>query len=125
MKEKEIIKEIIISGANDLKGLEKAKRKIMKKYKSLAPSNVKLLQKYHRMTSKEREALFLSCNMTFSAKRDMEIKNILKTRPVRSLSGIVNVSILTKPYPCPGECIYCPEEKGIPKSYLSNEPKEY
>jgi len=43
-------------------------------------------------------------------------------RPVRSLSGIVNVSVLTKPYPCPGKCIYCPEEPGIPKSYLKEEP---
>ena len=33
-----------------------------------------------------------------------------------------NVSVLTKPYPCPGKCLYCPIEKGIPKSYLSGEP---
>ena len=43
-------------------------------------------------------------------------------RKVRSLSGIVNVSVLTKPYPCPGKCIYCPIQKGIPKSYLKDEP---
>ncbi|MCX6741059.1 MAG: flagellar biosynthesis protein FlhF, partial [Candidatus Parcubacteria bacterium] len=30
--------------------------------------------------------------------------------------------MLTKPYPCPGRCLYCPSEKGIPKSYLSGEP---
>ena len=47
---------------------------------------------------------------------------MLKTRPIRSLSGIVNVSVLTKPYPCPGKCLYCPIEKGIPKSYVSGEP---
>ncbi len=122
MKEKEIIKEIIESEANNLKGLERAKRKVMKRYKVLAPSNVKLLQKYHKMTLKERKLLFFSCDKDFSPEREMEIKNILRTRPVRSLSGIVNVSVLTKPYSCPGECIYCPEEKGMPKSYLSNEP---
>ncbi len=53
---------------------------------------------------------------------DAKIRILLKTRPIRSLSGIVNVSVLTKPYPCPGKCIYCPIEKGIPKSYLSGEP---
>ena len=46
----------------------------------------------------------------------------LKKRPVRSLSGVAVVSVLTKPWPCPGRCIYCPSEKGIPKSYLSGEP---
>jgi elongator complex protein 3 len=41
---------------------------------------------------------------------------------VRSLSGIVNISVLTKPYPCPGKCLYCPTESNIPKSYVSGEP---
>jgi len=50
------------------------------------------------------------------------IGHLLRTRPVRSLSGIVNVSVLTKPYPCPGNCLFCPKEEGIPKSYLSGEP---
>ncbi len=44
------------------------------------------------------------------------------TRPIRSLSGIVNISVLTKPYPCPGKCLYCPQEANIPKSYVSGEP---
>jgi elongator complex protein 3 len=30
--------------------------------------------------------------------------------------------VLTKPYACPGTCVYCPTEKAVPKSYLSNEP---
>ena len=54
--------------------------------------------------------------------RSEKIENLLKTRPIRSLSGIVNISVLTKPYPCPGKCLYCPKEKGIPKSYVSGEP---
>jgi len=29
---------------------------------------------------------------------------------------------LTKSYPCPGKCLYCPIENGIPKSYVSGEP---
>lgn len=42
--------------------------------------------------------------------------------PVRTLSGVTPLTILTKPYPCPGRCAYCPSEKGMPKSYLSKEP---
>jgi len=50
------------------------------------------------------------------------LEKFLRTRPIRSLSGIINISVLTKPYPCPGKCIYCPNQKGIPKSYLKGEP---
>lgn len=47
---------------------------------------------------------------------------LLRKRRVRTSSGIAAVAVLTKPYSCPGKCIYCPDEKGMPKSYLSNEP---
>jgi len=30
--------------------------------------------------------------------------------------------VLTKNWGCPGKCAYCPTEKDMPKSYLSNEP---
>ena len=50
------------------------------------------------------------------------LENLLKKRKIRSLSGVVVVSVLTKPYFCPGKCIFCPSEKGLPKSYLSGEP---
>lgn len=50
------------------------------------------------------------------------LENLLKIKKVRSQSGIVPVAVLTKPYPCPGKCIYCPTQKGIPKSYLADEP---
>ncbi|MBU0625214.1 tRNA uridine(34) 5-carboxymethylaminomethyl modification radical SAM/GNAT enzyme Elp3 [Patescibacteria group bacterium] len=46
---------------------------------------------------------------------------LLKSR-IRSLSGVAVVTVLTKPYPCPGRCIYCPTESNLPKSYLANEP---
>ena len=47
---------------------------------------------------------------------------LLKKRAIRTLSGIAPVAVLTKPYPCPGNCAYCPNEKDMPASYLSNEP---
>ena len=30
--------------------------------------------------------------------------------------GVSIITVLTKPFPCPGECIYCPNEKIMPKS---------
>lgn len=41
---------------------------------------------------------------------------------VRTLSGVAVVTVLTKPFPCPGTCVYCPTEAIMPKSYLPNEP---
>src|SRR5262245_38300513 len=32
----------------------------------------------------------------------------LRLRPVRSLSGVTPVTVLTRPFPCPGRCIFCP-----------------
>lgn len=46
----------------------------------------------------------------------------IRMKPVRTLSGVTTITILTKPHPCPGECIFCPSEKGLPQSYLSAEP---
>lgn len=71
------------------------------------------------------DKLFLAYNDLLNKKiikKDIEIEKLLRTKKVRSLSGIVVVSVLTKPYKCPGKCIYCPTEKGLPKSYVKNEP---
>ncbi|MCH2173139.1 tRNA uridine(34) 5-carboxymethylaminomethyl modification radical SAM/GNAT enzyme Elp3 [Myxococcota bacterium] len=46
----------------------------------------------------------------------------LRLRPVRTLSGVTPVTVLTKPYPCPGTCVFCPSDVRMPKSYLALEP---
>lgn len=46
----------------------------------------------------------------------------IRMKPIRTLSGVTTITILTKPHPCPGECIFCPSEAGLPQSYLSDEP---
>jgi len=54
--------------------------------------------------------------------KNLETEHFLKRLKVRSNSGVAVISLLTKPYTCPGRCIYCPTEKNMPKSYLSREP---
>jgi len=90
--------------------LASLKRKLAKRYKISCPSNIRLLKAYHNLLKIGR------------IKRNEKLENLLKKRKIRSLSGVVVVSVLTKPFPCPGKCIYCPIEKGMPKSYLSGEP---
>ncbi len=46
----------------------------------------------------------------------------IRMKPMRTLSGVTTVTVLTKPYPCPGECIFCPTDLRMPKSYLPDEP---
>lgn len=46
----------------------------------------------------------------------------LRAKPVRSLSGVAPLSLLTKPFPCPGKCSFCPNDVRMPKSYLTMEP---
>lgn len=53
---------------------------------------------------------------------DAAVLERLRMKPVRTMSGVTPVTVLTKPFPCPGECIFCPNDIRMPKSYLSNEP---
>jgi len=46
----------------------------------------------------------------------------LKLKPTRSISGVTTVTVLTKPYACPGRCIFCPNDIRMPKSYIATEP---
>jgi elongator complex protein 3 len=46
----------------------------------------------------------------------------IRLKPTRTLSGVTTVTVLTKPHPCPGECIFCPDDVRMPKSYLPDEP---
>jgi elongator complex protein 3 len=53
---------------------------------------------------------------------DDAVMALLRLKPVRSSSGVTPVTVLTKPFPCPGTCIFCPNDVRMPKSYLSDEP---
>jgi elongator complex protein 3 (tRNA carboxymethyluridine synthase) len=53
---------------------------------------------------------------------DAHLLERIRMKPVRTLSGVTTVTVLTKPYPCPGKCIFCPTDVRMPKSYLPDEP---
>lgn len=46
----------------------------------------------------------------------------IRMKPSRTLSGVTTVTVLTAPWPCPGNCIFCPTDERMPKSYLPDEP---
>lgn len=52
-----------------------------------------------------------------------KINRMLSIKPLRTLSGVAPIAIMTKPISCPhGTCIYCP---GGPKSFFGNVPQSY
>jgi len=53
---------------------------------------------------------------------DPKVRTHLQMKPIRSQAGVTVVTVLTKPYPCPGKCIFCPTDVRMPKSYLHDEP---
>ncbi len=53
---------------------------------------------------------------------DRRLEQGLQLKPVRTISGVAPVTVLTKPFPCPGQCIFCPTFDIMPKSYVPDEP---
>ncbi|GAP22299.1 elongator complex protein 3 [Leptolinea tardivitalis] len=53
---------------------------------------------------------------------DKELLKKIRLKPVRTLSGVTTVTVLTGPHSCPGKCIFCPDDARLPKSYLYGEP---
>jgi elongator complex protein 3 len=104
----------IISAIKELPATQeefsKLKKKLSKMYKLPLPTNADMRDRYNTLV-KEKKVV---ASKAFEA--------ILLSRAIRTQSGVAVVAVLTKSYPCPGKCIYCPSEKDMPKSYLSNEP---
>jgi len=74
------------------------------------PSNIQLLQAYYELLKSK------------TITKDPQIEHLLKKRAIRSQSWIVSVQVLTKPFACPGQCIFCPNDPTMPKSYIKSEP---
>ncbi len=55
-------------------------------------------------------------------KRNVLLERVLRVKDVRTDSGVAPITVLTKPWACPGKCVYCPTEARMPKSYISSEP---
>ncbi|MDD2487301.1 MAG: tRNA uridine(34) 5-carboxymethylaminomethyl modification radical SAM/GNAT enzyme Elp3 [Candidatus Gracilibacteria bacterium] len=89
----------------------KIKNIIYKEYKlPNAISSIAMLERYNELVK--------------SGTYDYSIRvfKLLRKRAIRSLSGVSVISLLSKPWTCPGKCIYCPTYDNLPKSYIANEP---
>lgn len=107
---RELLIKAYSSSISNHRELQDLKNEISLKYKVPSASNVELLKVYRQLID------------TKEMPDDKDFLKLLRKRSVRSQSGIANITVLTKAYPCPGKCIFCPTEPAMPKSYLSNEP---
>jgi len=103
----ELLKRIIQKKIKTQSKLNKLKTEISKKYGlKKIPTNIDILFYVPERNIKK-------------------FKEILVTKPTRTIAGVTIVAVMTKPLPCPHKtapCIYCP---GGPKSAFGTIPQSY
>ena len=105
---REIIEELLASDAVlDRSLINRVKNRLCAKFgRSKVPSNADIL--------------------SAAVPEEVEIlRPFLQKRPVRTVSGVAVVAVMTEPHACPhGKCAYCPggPDNGVPQSYTGHEP---
>ena len=46
----------------------------------------------------------------------------VRMKPRRTASGVATITVITRPHTCSSNCLYCPCDLRMPKSYIANEP---
>lgn len=106
---REILQMVLDNEVTDTDKLIKAKKQISKKYKlSSLPTNADII-----IAGNEEEQL--------------AVRDFLKKKPVRTISGVAVIAAMTSPAPCPhGICVPCPGGPKSsflsPQSYMGQEP---
>lgn len=57
-----------------------------------------------------------------SDEQQRRLVRTLQMKPRRTASGVATITVLTKPWKCSSNCLYCPNDLRMPKSYLADEP---
>jgi len=110
-KLKQIILALVGSNPKNLKDVEKTFRKFLSIEKEV-------FSKSFILTSYEK----LKDELNLSTDQEKILFSLIRMKETRTISGVTPVTVLTKPFPCPGKCIFCPNDVRMPKSYLSDEP---
>lgn len=110
----ELAREIMLRASkekfNSRRDFEKFRNGIIKEHKAEIFHNLYFVKAYNDLVE---EGVLES---------DEELLSLIQKRSVRTMSGVAPVTVLTKPFPCPGKCIYCPTDVRMPKSYLPSQP---
>lgn len=103
----EFIQEIVLGRVASRSDVHRLKSELCKKYGvSRVPANHEILE---HVTDECRDL----------------VEPFLRNKPVRTMSGVAPVAVMTSPYDCPhGRCTYCPggTRSNTPQSYTGHEP---
>ena len=110
----DLAREIILKAANEnfktRREFEKFRNAIVKRRKAVIFHNLYFIKAYNDLLAEGRIAA------------NPELLGLIQKRSVRTMSGVAPVTVMTKPFPCPGRCVYCPTDVRMPKSYLPSQP---
>ena len=75
---------------------------------------------YFLQVKQNNDELWQSWNVT----PELEERFIrsVRMKPRRTASGVATITVITRPHTCSSNCIYCPCDLRMPKTYLANEP---
>lgn len=92
------------------KALERGRRQYSKK---------RLLPYYLKIKANDRE---LWSSWDIDEELEHQLLSVLRVKPRRTASGVATITVITKPWACTSDCLYCPNDLRMPKSYLHDEP---
>ena len=101
----EIVYQLLKSKRKDYLSLRQAEAAFAQKTGQPFPKKYQLLACYQHLVREGK------------IKKDEELFRLLLQKKQKTLSGVAPVAVATKPYPCPGHCVYCPSQKMF-QSYL-------
>ena len=78
-----------------------------------------LLPYYLRL---KREAPEILSTLKIDSELETRLFETLRVKPRRTASGVATITVITKPWVCSSDCLFCPNDLRMPKSYLSSEP---
>ena len=75
---------------------------------------------YFLQAKQNNDELWQSWNVT--PELEERFVHSVRMKPRRTASGVATITVITRPHTCSSNCIYCPCDLRMPKSYLANEP---
>ena len=113
--------------------LEELKKKDVKTQRQLNQIKLNVLHKYKAENKIKQIPKNADIYFAGSEEDRKVFKELLSLKPVRTISGVAPIALMSEPYPCPhtlkgiGPCTYCPGGPGspfgdVPQSYTGKEP---
>ncbi|UCH72524.1 MAG: tRNA uridine(34) 5-carboxymethylaminomethyl modification radical SAM/GNAT enzyme Elp3 [Thermoplasmatales archaeon] len=91
----------------------------------LHKAKIRLCKKYNLKDVPPDSEILAHLPIDFSEEEKDVLVSVLRKKPMRTISGVAIVAVMTSPEDCPhGRCIPCPggPSKGTPQSYTGHEP---